>query len=640
MTISQTHRILVVDDNEAGRYALGRVLRKAGFETLEAGTGAETLERVNRERPDLVLLDVGLPDMSGLEVSRRIKASPASHSTAVLQISASAVDADSRVAALEGGADGYITSPIEPAVLVATIRAMLRARTAEKALQEAVREWQATFNAIYDGVALVDTEGRLQRYNAGFLKLLGMEGADIHGRKLDDLIRPAAGERSLFQVLEGLRRTTLERVMGDRTFNITVDPMITDSQTQEGGVAIITDVTESKRIDQQLRHSQKLESIGLLAGGVAHDFNNLLMGILGNASLALDTLHDPQKAAQLLTDVIRASERAADLTRQLLAYAGKGRFITGPIDLSKTIDELIPLIQASIPRKVDLQLKLSGDLPSIQADKTQIEQLVMNLLINAGEAIGSDGGRVEVSTGVRNVTVDELAGYFSETAVASDFVFLRVTDTGCGMDEETVKRIFDPFYTTKFLGRGLGLSATLGIVRGHKGAIKVTSAPSAGAEFEVLFPAITNKPEPRAEPIEDKMARGKGAVLIVDDEEIVRNVLQQILTRAGYEVLLAENGAEAIRVFSKNAGRISLVVLDLVMPVMSGKETLPHLLTMRPGVPVIVSSGQNEDECVRELQEPRIAGFLQKPYRPAAFAAKVKAVMEASAKGTVEANSR
>lgn len=632
MTKPETHRILVVDDNEAGRYALARVLRRAGFETLEAGTGAEALSRVNRDHPDLVLLDVGLPDMSGVQVSQRIKASPATRSTTVLQISASAVDASSQVAALEGGADGYITSPIEPAVLVATIRAMLRARTAEKALQEAVREWQATFNAIQDGVALVDAEGRLQRYNAGLMELLGSNGADIHGRKLDELIRPAAGEQSLFQALEGLRRTTLERTTSERSFNITVDPMLTESQTQDGGVAIVTDVSESKRIDQQLRHSQKLESIGLLAGGVAHDFNNLLMGILGNTSLALDSLDDPEQAAQLLQDVVRASERAADLTRQLLAYAGKGRFITGRIDLSSVIQEMLPLIQASIPRKVDLQLRLGRDLPTIQADKAQIEQLVMNLLINAGEAIGNDGGKVEVSTGVRNVSVDELADYFSETNQESDFVFLRVTDTGCGMDEETVKRIFDPFYTTKFLGRGLGLSATLGIVRGHKGAIKVTSAPSAGAEFEVLFPAIANRPEPQTLKTEDAPARGNGAVLVVDDEEIVRKVLQQILARAGYEVLVAENGAEAIRIFAKNAKRICLVVLDLVMPVMSGKEALPHLLTMKPGIPIIVSSGQSEGECMRELQEPRIAAFLQKPYRPSTFAAKVQEVMENAGK--------
>jgi len=627
MTPGARPRILVVDDNDAGRYAVGRVLRHAGFDVTEAENGAEALRRAANDHPDLVLLDTRLPDIPGVEVCRQLKAAQETSSTPVLQMSASAVDVHSRVAALEGGADGYITSPVEPAVLVATVRSLLRIRAAEQALQEAALEWQATFDAIRDGVASVDTHGIIRRSNQALPALLGLARQEIAGRSLDELVPAAAGDPPLVKVLESLRRTSMERVLGERSFLITVDPMMDSADKLRGGVAIVTDITERKLMDQQLRHSQKLESIGLLAGGVAHDFNNLLMGILGNASLAMDSLKDPKKARELLRDVVRASERAADLTRQLLAYAGKGRFITEPVELSELVNDLLPLIQSSIPRKVRLMLDLRPDLSAIQADRTQIEQLVMNLIINAAEAIQGESGSVVVSTAVRRVAADELSTFLTETREEGRYVALQVIDTGCGMNEETVKQIFDPFFSTKFLGRGLGLSAALGIVRGHKGAIKVTSSPGQGTIFEVLFPASAEA-EVRAQPREDtQMVHGQGTILVVDDEEIVRSVLRQSLTHAGYDVLTAENGAEALEVFSQNANRIALVVLDLVMPVMSGEEALPRLLTMKPGVPVIVSSGQDEKECMRKLSEPRVAGFLAKPYTPASLAAKVHAVL-------------
>jgi CheY-like chemotaxis protein len=331
--------------------------------------------------------------------------------------------------------------------------------------------------------------------------------------------------------------------------------------------------------------------------------------------------------------VVRASERAAELTRQLLAYAGKGRFVAGPIDLSTLIRELVPLIQPSVPRKVRLTLDLKRDLPAIHADRTQLEQLAMNLIINAGEAMQGEAGSVSVSTSIRKVNADQMGAFLTDHKQDGDYVLLQIHDTGCGMDEETLKHIFDPFFTTKFLGRGMGLSAALGIVRGHKGALKVSSAPSHGTTFEVLFP-VCGTAGTQARPSElVAVVRGRGTILVVDDEEIVRNFLQQALTRAGYEILLAENGAEALSVFSRNASRISLVLLDLVMPVMSGEEALPHLLTMKPGVPVVISSGQSEEECMRKMQKPRVAGFMQKPYNFTSLAAKVQEVLAMAAAG-------
>jgi PAS domain S-box-containing protein len=543
----------------------------------------------------------------------------------VLQMSASAIDDGSRVSSLEAGADGYVTSPLEPAVLVATVRSLLRIRTAEKALNEASLQWQATFDAISDGVALLDECGRIKRSNAAMAALLGE-------RKIDTLEMDAAfpaerGEPAIASLLESRQRSRMERTLGDRCFRISIDPMTDAAGKLLGGVAIVTDITERKRLDEQLRHAQKLESIGLLAGGVAHDFNNILMGVLGNASLALESLDEPKKTGELLRDVVHAGERAAELTRQLLAYAGKGRFIVGPVDLSRLIHDLVPLIQPSIPRNVRLALELEPDLPAVQADKTQLEQLVMNLIINAGEAMEEGRGTLSVSTSHRHVSLEDLGGYLTEHQQPGEYVVMEVSDTGSGMDEETVKRIFDPFFSTKFLGRGLGLSAALGIVRGHKGGVKVTTAPGCGTTFEVLFPAIAMPvavEPPRDEP---NLVEGRGTILAVDDEEIVRSFLQHALVRAGYEVLMAEDGEQALEMFAEHAGIISLVMLDLVMPVMSGEEVLPQLLAQKPGLKVVVTSGQDEEECMRKLREPRVAGFLRKPYTIAALTSKVQSVM-------------
>jgi CheY-like chemotaxis protein len=619
------HRILVVDDNDAGRYAISRLLRQAGYEVVEAATGQDALRQASDQRPDLVLLDVRLPDINGLEVCGRLKADPETSSTPVLQMSASVVDASSRAAALDGGADGYISTPVEPVVLVATVRALLRLRVSEQKLHEAAMEWQSTFDAISDGVATLDAHGRVQRFNAPLPAMLQVDPEVLGGQLLDNLIPPGPEDPPIRQVLERHHRAYMERSLGGRFFEITIDPMGAPGTEARGGVAILTDITDRKAMDQQMRETQKLESIGLLAGGVAHDFNNLLMGILGNASLAMDMLGSPEKARRALQDVVRASERAAELTRQLLAYAGKGRFVVGTVSLSETIQQLAPLIQASIPRKSRLVLRLREDLPGIEADKAQIEQLAMNLIINAGEAIDGDG-TVTVTTRMRRVDPAERGQYIAQQELDGYYVVMEVRDTGKGMDEETRRRIFDPFFSTKFLGRGLGLSAALGIVRGHKGAIRVQSAPGQGTTFEVLFPAGTAVTTD-AEPETTVTVSGQETVLVVDDEELIRNLLVATLEGRGYKVLLAENGAEALTVFTRNLKEISLVVLDLVMPVMSGDEVLPHLFIMKPDVRVLVSSGQDPDECARKLREPRVAAYLQKPYRVSTLLSKVQEIL-------------
>ncbi|HEY2016630.1 MAG TPA: response regulator [Bryobacteraceae bacterium] len=613
MNPSYEGRILVVDDNDAGRYATGRILRQAGFEVLEAVSGGEALRRVTDDRPDVVLLDVRLPDISGLEVCRRIKANPGTALIPVLQMSAAFRDDKSKVAGLEGGADGYITEPIEPKLLIATIAAFLRMRRAEQSVRELARQWQSTFDAIRDGVALVDTEGRIQRSNRALADLLGHPAAELVGVGLDELLPPDEGQKAVWPNLQSTERQHMERSSGGRSFSIAIDSVCSDEGRVTGGVCIVSDVTERKLLDQRMWHTQKLESIGILAGGVAHDFNNLLMGVMGNASLALESLDDVPSTERALRDIVRASERAADLTRQLLAYAGKGRFIIQHTDLTRMVNEIVPLIQASFPRKVHLKLNLAPGLPPIEADKTQIEQVVMNLLINAAEAIGDGSGTITVTTELREVRPGQEKQYLTEQELSGSYVMLEVRDDGIGMDEETVRRVFDPFFTTKFMGRGLGLSAALGIVRSHSGAIRVSSVLGQGTSFELLFPrSVTVKRE--VPPVAASVSQnGRGTILVVDDEAIVRGFFRQALIRHGYEVVLARDGAEALEIYSRMADRISIVLLDLVMPVMTGKEVLPRLLDIRPDAIVIITSGQMEEEARRGLESRNIAGFIQKP---------------------------
>jgi PAS domain S-box-containing protein len=386
-----------------------------------------------------------------------------------------------------------------------------------------------------------------------------------------------------------------------------------------------TDVTEWKRAEEAHYAAQKMESIGVLAGGLAHDFNNLLLSVIGNASLALEMAR-PGQAAVYLERIIETGERAAYLTNQMLAYSGRGRFVTEAVDLSELARQTMELVQPSISKRIAVRLKLAAGLPAVPADRGQMQQVILSLVLNAAEAVGDQDGTIEVSTGVESVARAYAAGQTRGAGVqAGDSVYVQVGDTGCGMDEATKSRIFEPFFTTKFTGRGLGLAAVSGIVRGHNGAIEVTSAPGRGSTFPVLFPAARQpaavaQPQPR--PQED--LRGSGTVLVVDDEAAVRKTVQCALEHYGYQVLLADSGPAAIEVVRQQQARISLVVLDLSMPGMSGQETLPQIRKLRPDVEVVVTSGYTEAETMRLFEGARVAGFIQKPYTPAHLAEKVK----------------
>lgn len=390
-----------------------------------------------------------------------------------------------------------------------------------------------------------------------------------------------------------------------------------------GLVGVHTDITDLKKAEKErlafeagIREAQKLESLGILAGGIAHDFNNILTAILGNADLALMEMTAEMPARNHVADIKNAAKRAADLTNQMLAYSGKGQFVIENVDLSSMVDEMGHMLEVCISGTVAMEYDLAEDLPPVRADPTQLRQVVMNLITNASEAVGKSRGVVSIST----ATVDADRDYLKRTIPNEKipegrYVTIEVRDTGCGMDAETRDKVFDPFYSTKFTGRGLGMAAVMGIVRGHKGAIGIDSEKGAGTTVMVLLPAAEATPpaeEADAEPADH--TRDAGTVLLVDDEEPVRTVGRKLLERLGMSVLTAADGREAVELYARRNKEIDLVILDLTMPRMDGEAACRELRRIDEDIRVIVSSGYNQQEVSRQFAATALSGFIQKPY--------------------------
>ena len=391
----------------------------------------------------------------------------------------------------------------------------------------------------------------------------------------------------------------------------------------------ISDVTEARRLETKLVESAKLESLGVLAGGIAHDFNNLLTGILGNASLARQELPPTSLGQPMLDQIETAARRAADLCKQMLAYSGKGRFVVQRLDLNKLIEDTTHLLNISIAKNCILRFNLAPNLVPIRADATQLRQVIMNLVINGSEAIASRSGVLAITTGVARVDEEYLKGFRPDASPPpGDYVFVEVSDNGCGMDAATLTRIFDPFFTTKFTGRGLGLAAVLGIVRGHKGGLKVYSELGKGTTFKLFFPVANGHAQDSTSPFPAPLAfKGTGTVLVVDDEETVRTVAARMLERLGFAVMTANDGREGMEKFRTDPARFTLVLLDLTMPHLDGEETFRQMRVLNPGVRVILTSGFNQQEAVNRFTGKGLAGFIQKPFELGSLIQVIRSVL-------------
>ncbi|KAA3662828.1 MAG: PAS domain-containing sensor histidine kinase [Chloroflexi bacterium] len=376
------------------------------------------------------------------------------------------------------------------------------------------------------------------------------------------------------------------------------------------------EVTERKRELAAFQEAQKMESLGILAGGIAHDFNNLLVAMLGQTSLALKKLPEDNSARPNIQKAMNAAQKAADLTRQMLAYSGRGNFEVQPLNLNQLIEENLHLFNVVIPNPVEFVLNLQPTLPFVDADPGQMQQIVMNLLLNAAEALEKHGGTIVVSTLEMMIENENVALWrrANQTLKPGKYVALRVADDGVGMDQDTVQKIFDPFFTTKFTGRGLGLAAVLGIVRGHYGGLRVLSQKGDGTTFEIVFPiSQKSKIEPKSD-VDDVLTKS-GVVLVIDDEQGVREFVQEILGSEGIEVITAVNGQNGINIFQQRHHDINLVLLDLSMPGMSGVETCSQLRQINPNIPILLASGYSEAESLGHFkQDNGLSGFIQKPF--------------------------
>lgn len=400
-------------------------------------------------------------------------------------------------------------------------------------------------------------------------------------------------------------------------------------------ISTIRDITErltaehqQSQLEARLQQAQKLESLGVLAGGIAHDFNNLLSGILGSIDLVYAELPPQSELRPSLTLARECAERAAVLCDQLVAYSGRGRFVVEPVSLTAMVEELRPLLDVSLVNKPCLKFEFDPHLPLIEIDVAQVRQVVLNLVMNAAEATRAGNGHVTVRTRLVDLQRNELAQYFmGDQLTPGKYVALEVIDDGCGMTPSTLTRIFEPFFTTKFAGRGLGLSALMGIVRGHRGAIQVVSDSGKGTLFRVLFPVQRQRvTEPVRTPAADW--QGCGCVLFADDEMPVRTVARRILQRLGFQVILAQSGRAAVDEFARHSDSISLVILDLTMPEMTGEEALREIRKLREHVPIVLTSGYGEEEVLERLAQARVDAFLKKPFRMEELSSVVHSVLE------------
>jgi PAS domain S-box-containing protein len=461
------------------------------------------------------------------------------------------------------------------------------------------------------------------------------QGLDVLGGTAENLIG-----RSVFEVMHAVPRVVealrlaldggaLDFVfdINERNLEMWLSPLTTPQGEFNGVIGVAVDMTERERTEEALRRAQRMESLGLLAGGIAHDFNNLLVAILGQTSLALSQLNAQDPARVPIEKAVAASRRAADLTRQLLAYSGRGQFERRSIDMNRLIQENLHLFEVAVPKNVALRSDLSRVLPLIMGDAGQLQQVIMNLIINAAEAIGEKPGVVMVRTQLQHLTAEDTLRWQigDEALPAGDYVLLTVEDNGQGMDAETLTRIFDPFFSTKFTGRGLGLAAVVGIVRGHGGGLKVTSAPQVGTTFEIILPGGTTEV---VEPIVYEAAQGASMtqplVLVIDDELPVRDAVTDILDLEGLPVLTAPDGHAGIELYRQRQADIGLILLDLSMPGLNGEETFRELRQINARVHVLLSSGYSQDEVTARFAGLNDVGFIQKPYDAEQLVAMIK----------------
>lgn len=512
-------------------------------------------------------------------------------------------------------------------------------------IEQTLRASEARFKVVselmsdyaYAGHFASDGNFEFDWITGAVIRITGYSNAELmHGELWRKLIFPEdlpMVRRQFRQVKAGAPRKMLLRLT-DRNGDMHwiedhMYPVWDDNQEYVVGViGAARDITEQRQIEEAMLRAQKLESLGVLASGIAHDFNNLLMAIMGQGTLASLKACQPQAARQHLDNVLQTVERAALLTRQLLAYTGKGLAATEPINLNHLIEQNVTILQAALPKNVVLEMNLKPKLPNVLADPGQMQQVVMNLIVNAAEAYNGRAGKVTIVTDVKNVTPEiPQSPSQPQNGHETQVVHMAVMDEGVGMCIETQKRIFDPFYTTKLTGRGLGLAAVLGIINNHQGTIQLESELGKGTTFHVFLPTTTAEEAPPASKPQAPTAVHSGLILVVDDEPVIRSALVDLLRLNGFTTLSAENGQTGLALFAAHHQEIDLVVMDMTMPVLSGEAAYYQMVDLRDDIPVIFLSGYEEEDTFRHKVDRRRTRFLHKPFDLRALLAEIQSLL-------------
>lgn len=627
--------ILVVEDDDNHAEMIQRSFEDAQEEyRLEiAGTLLGAWKVIERQPPDLVLTDYLLPDGDGCELVVMV------NDACPVILMTSIGNEQVAVRAMKIGAQDYVVKT--PAVFSGMSRisqrglrewALIQGRIqAEKDIRDAKQDWERTFDAVPDLIAIIDLNYTITRVNKAMADHCGLSPAELSGRKCHEvmhgLVNPRHSCPHARMIKDGLcQNEQIREKLLNGVFDVTVSPLYNSEGELTACVHVARDITERKqaeeehqKLEQQFQQTQKLESLGVLAGGIAHDFNNILTIILGHCYVAREDADSGMSQTAHFRQIEIAANRAADLCRQMLAYAGKSGQIMIRVNLWLAVDEIVNMLRSAFKKNVTIDLQLNKNVPEIVCDSSQMQQIIMNLITNAAEAIGDNCGTVTVRL---NKAIVEAVGsesdFNGEIIQPGQYACIEVTDTGCGMDEETRRRMFEPFFTSKFTGRGLGMSAVLGIVRSHGGAIQVSSALNAGTTIKVYFPfpakgALTDE-MPEALPSPNREVHG--TVLLVDDEEALCRIESSILSAIGFTVMTASDGADALEIYRRAGSSIDMVLLDVVMRGMNGVDVYRELRKMSAAVPVIMISGCNPDSFALDIDADKHAAYIRKPYKP------------------------
>jgi two-component system cell cycle sensor histidine kinase/response regulator CckA len=636
-------RVLIVEDREDDAELLLHELRRGGYDpsAVRVETALAMGAALDRQSWEVVISDYALSQFSGLAALELLQERQLDVPFIIVS---GAISADTAVAAMKAGAHDYVVKGKLARLIPAIERGLGEARErqarrqAEQVLQVSERRFRSLIENISGIIAVLAPDGTILYQSPSVEPTLGYSPEELIGTNLVTYLHPE-DSANLAAFLEELLRQpgVLQpgefriqhrdgswRVLGAMARSLLHDPGV------QGIIVNARDITDRKQLEEQLRQSQKMDAIGRLAGGVAHDFNNMLGAIIGYADLLLHRIGDDEAARECLQEISKAGERAAALTRQLLMFSRKQVLAPQLLDLNEIAGNIHKMLDRLIGEDIELQIVADPAAARVKADPGQIEQVLLNLAINSRDAM-PQGGRLTIET--KNVNPTETAGRQLASVHPGPYVALAVSDTGCGMDEATKSHIFEPFFTTKEQGKGtgLGLATVYGIVQQSGGWIEVDSQPGQGTTFKVYLPGTVDEAQADVAPADlAGPPCGSGTILVVEDEEIVRGLVQKVLRMQGYRVLAAERGDEALRICQEQEQEIDLLLTDVVMPGMSGRELAEQAAVMRPEMKVLFMSGYTDDAVVRHRVFDTEIAFIQKPFTPAALASKVQDVLGAS----------